>query len=254
VKADAHATAPDPEALAAFLRDAPEELREWAAAQLPPEAGEPVPSDGPAPVAGPAHVADSDLALAELGEDEDEPRRGPQNHTPMDKVPTPIAVPAKKGRNPLAPILGILVIAALVYGVFRVGLPDEPADQAAGQPTATASASSGAARMAELEARLLGSPDDVAVNLELGVLHFNAGDSERAEQLWTRVTELDPRNPQAWFNLGFVHLAQDPPDTEGAKADWDKVLEVAPDSDLAATVESHLDALEAMGSPTQTEE
>ncbi|NHB84176.1 tetratricopeptide repeat protein [Tessaracoccus sp. HDW20] len=144
------------------------------------------------------------------------------------------------------------MIAALVYGIFRIGLPQEPGDQAAGQPTATASTGSGAARMAELEAKLLSSPDDVAVNLELGVLHFNAGDSGRAEELWTKVTQLDPRNPQAWFNLGFVHLAEDPPDTAGAKADWDKVLEVAPDSDLAATVESHLDALEAMGAPSPT--
>lgn len=252
MKADDQPTAPDPEALAAFLKDAPEELREWAAAQLPtqPEAaGDPAEAHDSAD----AEPADSDLALAELGEEDDEPRRRPKVHTPMDKEHTPVAPRPRKGGAPLVPILGILVVAALVYGIFRLGLPEETADQAAGgQPTATAQASDGAARMAELEAKLLSTPDDVAVNLELGVLHFNAGDSERAEELWTKVTKVDPRNPQAWFNLGFIHLADDPPDTEGAKADWDKVLEVAPESDLAATVRSHLDALDAMDSPTPT--
>ena len=252
MKPDAPAAAPDPEALAEFLRNAPEELQEWAAAQLPPEAGESAP---PAePVVEPVVLTDADLALDELGEVDDEPRRTPKVHTPLDKESTPVAARAGTSRSPLALVLGVLLIAGLVYGVFRIGLPDAPVDQAGGQPTATASPESGAARMAELEAKLLSSPDDVAVNLELGVLHFNAGDGERAEELWNRVTEVDPHNPQAWFNLGFIHLAQDPPDTEGARADWDKVLEVAPDSDLAATVRSHLDALDAMGTPPPTEE
>ena len=245
--ADPRPTEPDPEVLAAFLRGAPEELREWAAAQLPAEVTVP---DGPAEQPERAHIPASELALAELGEGE--PGRRPWVQTPLDKEPSAVAAPAKKRGSPLAPILGVVAVAAVVYGIFQLGLPDAPAGQAAAQPSATAAASSDASRMAELEARLLSSPDDVAVNLELGVLHFNAGDSERAEELWTRVTELDPRNPQAWFNLGFIHLAEDPPDAAGAKADWEKVLKVAPGSDLAATVESHLAALDAMGTPTTT--
>ena len=87
MKPDAPAAAPDPEALAEFLRKAPEELREWAAAQLPPEAAEPAP---PAePVVEPVVLTDADLALDELGEVDDEPRRTPKVHTPLDKESTP---------------------------------------------------------------------------------------------------------------------------------------------------------------------
>lgn len=235
---------PSPEALAEFLRNAPEELRGWAQQQLvqldlrdepPPVPMEPVP-------------ADSDLALAELGEVDDESRRRVKVHTPMDKAPTNVVVKGGR-RGVVVPLIGIAVVAALVYGIFRLGLPPEQAEQAAGAPSATAQAGeSGAARMAELEARLQDSPDDVAANLELGVLQFNNGDQQRARELWTRVTTVDPTNPQAWFNLGFIHLAQEPPDVEAARRDWDKVLEVAPESDLAATVRSHLGALEVMGS------
>lgn len=151
----------------------------------------------------------------------------------------------------MVPVLGVLVILAVVYGVFRLGLPAESATSAT-QPPTQASAGDGAARMAELEAKLADNPDDVAANLELGVLSFNAGDVERAERLWTVVTTVDPRNPQAWFNLGFVHLSKDPPDVEAARVYWQEVLDVAPDSDLAATVRSHLTAMSAP-SPTPTQ-
>ncbi|MEZ5084986.1 MAG: hypothetical protein R2722_01620 [Tessaracoccus sp.] len=45
-------------------------------------------------------------------------------------------------------------------------------------------------------------------------------------------------------------------DLDAAQADWQKVLDVAPDSDLAATVKSHIAALEdgAMGGDPSVEE
>lgn len=246
---------PSPEALAEFLNTAPEELRGWAEqqlAQLDSDAG-PTSIPGPADDSAEQAVAGSDLALAELGEDDDEPSRRIKVHTPMDKTPTPVPVAAgKKSRGLALPVIGLALLAALVYGIFRLGLPPEQADQAAGQaPAATGQPTDGgAARMAELEAKLVDAPDDVAINLELGVLHFNNGNQDRAQELWTKVTEVDARNAQAWYNLGFIHLAEEPPNAAAAKAAWDTVLEVAPDSDLAATVRSHLGALDAMGSAT----
>ncbi|AQP46355.1 hypothetical protein BW730_01025 [Tessaracoccus aquimaris] len=251
---------PSPEALAEFLNTAPEELRGWAEQQLAQANANAGPDSIPerADDSQEKAPAASDLALAELGEDDDEPRRT-KVHTPMDKVPTPVPVAAQKKRSGLAlPVIGLALLAALVYGIFRIGLPPQQDDQAAGQAPAPTSqpTDGGAARMAELEAKLVDAPDDVAINLELGVLHFNNGNQERAEELWTKVTEVDARNAQAWYNLGFIHLAEEPPNAAAAKAAWDTVLEVAPDSDLAATVVSHLDALDAMGSaspsPTPT--
>ncbi|MBK7820672.1 MAG: tetratricopeptide repeat protein [Tessaracoccus sp.] len=239
--------------LRAFLEGAPESLRGWADAQLA-GLGESAAADETAvedaPIGRP-EADDADLALAELGED-DVPRR-PKVHTPLDKVNTPVAA-KKKGRSALVPALGLLVLAAVVYGVFRMGLPADTSAAAPGTAPTSAATTSDVARMAELEAKLSSSPDDVAINLELGVLRFNSGDLEGAEKLWRKVTEVDPRNPQAWYNLGFLRLAQDPPDVEGARADWQAVLDVAPDSDLAATVQSHLAALDAMpsGSPSPT--
>lgn len=234
-----------------FLESAPPSVRDWAAAR----AAEIRAAAGPAPApARPAADDPADLALAELGEHDDEPRRRPLVHTPRDKEPTYVA--PQRRSSPLVPLVGLLVVVALVYGIFQLGRPQETADP--GMNTAApANAADTTSRMAELEEMLAEAPDDVAVNLELGVLKFNAGDIPRAEELWTKVTDVDPRNPQAWFNLGFVHLAQDPPDVEGARADWEQVLEVAPESDLAATVESHLAALEAPSaapSPSQTQE
>lgn len=239
--ADSHD--PEAELLLDFLATAPEPLRDWADRQ----AAEVRHRTGPPAGAGPAP---SDLALAELGELDDEGVRRPRIHTPMDKDFTPVAPGSRRGR-PLAWLLAAALVAAVGYGVFRLG---QPAESAAPAPVAPAATTTGrqadAARMAELEAELAAKPDDVAANLELGVLRFNSGDVAGAEALWLRVTELDPRNPQAWFNLGFVALAEDPPDVTSVRAAWDQVLAVAPDSDLAATVRSHLDALAAAGAPT----
>ena len=240
---------PDPDAqrILDFLATAPDDVRAWAdtrAAEI--RASLPV---APPPV-HPDHDP-ADLALAELGEHDDEPGSRAKVHTPQDRPVTHVV--QQRRSNALVPVLGIALVAALVYGIFLIGRPSDTA-----QPTMTTAPPANAAdtttRMAELERRLADNPEDVAVNLELGVLKFNEGDIARAEELWLKVTELDPRNPQAWFNLGFVHLSEDPPDVEGARADWEQVLAVAPDSDLAATVESHLIALDgSTASPTPTE-
>lgn len=237
--ADAHT-----QALLDFLATAPEPLRDWADARADEARAQAAPvAPEPTSIASPQARDAADLALAELGEHDHEPRRRPLVHTPADKpAATVTAAPRKSGV--LVPLLGVLLVAAVVYGVFRLGLPADTAVPAA-MEASQASATDSAARQAELEATLAESPEDVAANLELGVLTFNDGDVERAEQLWTTVTEVDPTNPQAWFNLGFVHLSEDPPDVEAARAVWQRVLDVAPESDLAATVRSHLDALAA---------
>lgn len=243
---------PDAELLLAFLATAPEPLRDWAEERAAEVRAEPQTLES-AGRPGPAQPTDpADLALAEIGEDDDEARRRPMVHTPSDKVFTPVAKAPKRGVGVLAPLVGLALVAAVVYGVFLIG---RPADSGSMLPAASAPVTQrdDSGRIAELEQKLAEKPDDIASLLELGVLQFDAGDLERAEELWTRVTELDPRNPSAWFNLGFLHLAEDPPNMEEARVDWEKVLEVAPDSDLAATIRSHLDALsEPSPSPSAT--
>jgi tetratricopeptide (TPR) repeat protein len=83
-------------------------------------------------------------------------------------------------------------------------------------------------------------PDDIDARLALGVVLFNQGDLEGAEGQWTRAAELDPTKAEPHYNLGFLHLSTDPPDMDRVEEHWDKVIELAPDSDLADTIANHL--------------
>lgn len=235
-----------------FLASAPAHLRAWAdeqaAAIRQAAAGAGQTSDAP-PAGGLAEDADpADLALAELDEHDDELRPAPRVFTPGDR-PSP-TVRARPRPRALWPVFGVIGVAAMVFAVHQAGLPAQPPSS---HPS-VASRPDTSARIAELESALKANPDDLDANLELGVLVFNNGEVSRAEQLWTKVTTLDANNPQAWFNLGFVHLSKEPPDEAAARQAWQKVAEVAPDSDLARTARTHADALakrSASASPTQ---
>lgn len=62
------------------------------------------------------------------------------------------------------------------------------------------------------------------------------------------MTELDSSVAEPWYNLGFLYMAKTPPETGRATECWNKVLEIAPDSDLAAGVRTHLNRISS--SPT----
>lgn len=96
-------------------------------------------------------------------------------------------------------------------------------------------------------------PDDTDTLLAYGVDLFNLGDLAGAITQWTRVTELRPTDADAWYNLGWAYLQSDPPDAAKADEAWGRVVELAPDSDLADTVRNHLPgAGKASPSPTPT--
>lgn len=242
--APSHAEGPTsgsaPHEILDFLATAPPSVRAWAQAQ----------SNAIRAITGPveqpeepnamltAEVQDpADLALAEIGEHDDEGHRAPKVFTPQDR-PEPQSATRSRPKI-LLPVLGVLLVAATVFGIYWSGLPQSPPPQQSG-----ASQTDPAARIAELERVIQDDPNNVNATLELGVLVFKQGNVERAEQLWTKVTSIDPKNPQGWFNLGFVHISKKPPNTEAARKAWDKVLELAPDSDLAKSIQNHLGALD----------
>ena len=85
--------------------------------------------------------------------------------------------------------------------------------------------------------------------LALGAAQFNLGDVADARRQWLRVIALDPKNVEAYYDLGFLYLSKDPPDMAAAKEMWRKVVEMAPPgSDVAKTVATHLKGLENSGS------
>lgn len=89
-------------------------------------------------------------------------------------------------------------------------------------------------------------PKDVDQRLVLGAARFNSGDPAGAQREWQEVVRLDDRNVEAYYNLGFSHLSGNPPDVAKAKSEWAKVVQLAPDSDLAKTVKAHLNRFESM--------
>ncbi|MDR1799016.1 MAG: hypothetical protein LBR19_03900 [Bifidobacteriaceae bacterium] len=123
---------------------------------------------------------------------------------------------------------------------------DALAEQASqvGQDLATATAAAdNSTRLTELAAILATNPDDTDALLEQGVLLYEDGYFEAAGAAWLHVTDLVPEQAEAWFNLGFYYLSIDPIDTAAAKAAWEKVVEIDPDSELAATASTHLTGL-----------
>lgn len=66
-------------------------------------------------------------------------------------------------------------------------------------------------------------PDDPEAHYALASYHYAHGNYAVAEQAFRRVTELTPRDPLAFENLGVVLKAQDK--TEEAIAAYDEALE-----------------------------
>ena len=97
-------------------------------------------------------------------------------------------------------------------------------------------------------------PGNVRSFLALGASAFNQGDLATAETAWKQAVTIDEKNVEAHYDLGFLYLNRQPADMAGVQREWTRVVELAPDSDIASTVKAHLDALAsfAPASPSAT--
>lgn len=261
-----------------FLATAPESLRPWAERELAAErdrahrpAGR---SRDDAPVFDEpefsAHFDDDDFL--------DDPTRPRGARRPAVARPAAAAQGASR-RSPatfIAPLLALLLVTGIVYGVWASGRPAAPA-AANSTAAATATPTLDAARVADLTAKVQANPKDVAslrgltdeyyavgqyakaaewqtkvVDLQpkdvssrlvLGAALANAGDAAKAEAQWVTVTQLDPKQAEAWYNLGILHFSADPPQEARAREEWVKVVAIDPNSDLAKNVSTHLNRL-----------
>lgn len=231
-----------------FLATAPPEIEQWAnarAAAVQDGSDEALNATTSDPVSE-ATEPDPQLALAELGEDPDD--------SPGIALSTPASRPARphpQGKRALSgaakAIIAIVLVVVVGFGVYTIGDfgstaanedPMNPHDEAA-----MAEFEAQRQRLGELKEYVQENPDSVDGHLELGLLQFNLGAIEDAKQTWLTVTELDPEEVQAWYNLGFAYMAQDEPDMKAAKEAWQKVIDMEPDSPLAETVLNHMSAL-----------
>lgn len=145
-------------------------------------------------------------------------------------------------RSPRTAVV-IAIIIGIVVGIWYAGRAQE-SDPMLSAPDAQAAMEEVAIRLEALRDEIAVDPTNVEPRLELGVMYYNAGMLEEAGQEWQKVVDIDPKNVDAWYNLGYVALAQTPADVKGAKEAWDKIAEIDPDSELAQTVELHLSGLD----------
>jgi cytochrome c-type biogenesis protein CcmH/NrfG len=94
-----------------------------------------------------------------------------------------------------------------------------------------------------LDKLLAVDPTNINGLLAHGAVAFNQGDYGNAKTDWLKVVSIDDKNVEAHYDLGFLYLNQQPADMAGVQAEWGKVVTLAPDSDVAKTVQAHLTAL-----------
>jgi cytochrome c-type biogenesis protein CcmH/NrfG len=86
-------------------------------------------------------------------------------------------------------------------------------------------------------------PKNIDALLGRGATAYNVGDRTIAEKDWNAVLAIDPKNVDAHYYLGFMYLDSATPDMAKVKAEWQKVIDIDPTSDVAKTVKQHLDSL-----------
>jgi cytochrome c-type biogenesis protein CcmH/NrfG len=94
------------------------------------------------------------------------------------------------------------------------------------------------------EAALALSPRNVDVSTDLGVSYYYSNQPDRALQQFEHSLEVDPRHTKTMLNMGIVR-AFGKQDLEGAAADWQRVVELAPDSPEGRAARQALDAMKA---------
>ncbi len=96
------------------------------------------------------------------------------------------------------------------------------------------------------------TPDDVHVLTDIGTAKMNMDDYAGAEEWYNKVVAKDPNNVQVYYNLGWLFAFRaDAPDLNKTVTYWEKVVELAPDSELAQSVQTHIDQFKQMSSGGQ---
>jgi cytochrome c-type biogenesis protein CcmF len=95
------------------------------------------------------------------------------------------------------------------------------------------------------------TPKDDDAWVAVGAAAFNEGDTEQAKTAWLKAIEVNPKNAEAHYDLGFAYLAQKTPDNDKAKAEWETVVSLDPNSTWAKDASSMLSQhLSSSGPPS----
>jgi cytochrome c-type biogenesis protein CcmH/NrfG len=253
-----------------FLSRAPEEMEDWAHDEI-------ARADEAFTLLS---APQSDLEAAARDASTPVPEQDPH---PLGATPAPtVIIERPRMARSTKVLLALAGVAAVVFGVYRMGgtgVPDmtamDPAAASTSEQSATgvdpAAIMPAMQRIAEdpedLDAlKDLGDlyfdagdyttaaqwhakavevdPKDVEALLALGAAQFNGGDAASAKANWEQAVDLDPGNAEAHYDLGFLALSVEPVDLDTTRAHWQKVIDIDPTSELAASVTTHLEGLE----------
>jgi tetratricopeptide (TPR) repeat protein len=268
------------DAISEFLEGSPSELRSWARQQIE------LIDEAFALLSDPT-IDRSALADSVVAADVPAPARTAATVAAMtaESAGRPIAATGNRriGRAAIgaAAIVGVVIIA--IAGFNLNGGTGVPPINGTPAPEAAASPGVDEAQVAELMKKIQADPRDVAslqsladlyyqasdystaqtflekvlavdsknltALLALGAVQFNQGNAADAEKQWRAVLAIDANNVEAHYDLGFMYLSENPPDVANVKIEWGEVMRIAPDSDVAQTVATHLATLESSPSP-----
>jgi tetratricopeptide (TPR) repeat protein len=192
-----------------------------------------------------------------------------------------ISISGRTRRFGLA-VAGLAVAVVAVVGIYKLGEPSVPG--LTGSPAPAATSGLDEARVLELMQAINTNPKDVDALRELADLYYAAGDNATsrtwllkvleiepnnleallgsgataynlddfaaAEQAWQAVIAIDPENIDAHYDLGLMYFSMDPPKLDEMRAAWNKVIELAPDSQLASIVKTHMPDAASSGGPS----
>ena len=93
-------------------------------------------------------------------------------------------------------------------------------------------------------------PKNQVALLALGAAQFNLGNTAEAKKQWLVAADLYPKSAEVHYDLGFLYLSQSPPDKAKMTTEWQKVIAIDPNSELAKTVANHIKAPSASATRT----
>jgi len=178
----------------------------------------------------------------------------------LDRAPA--ATPRPSGR--LFGLWGWVAVIIVVFLGVAVGswlgssptpAPSSDASPAVVAPTDTTTPEPSVdpqVRIPELQAQIAANPNDVNARLELGVLLYNEDSADpNARDQWLAVTQIDPTNETAWYNLGFYYLSTTPPECAKAADAWNTVITLDPTGENANQIQSHMAGLMPQVCPSE---
>jgi tetratricopeptide (TPR) repeat protein len=89
-------------------------------------------------------------------------------------------------------------------------------------------------------------PNDANVLTDQGVMYRDLGQFEKALANFRRANQVDPKHVQSLYNLGVVYL-NDLKQPKKAIEAWNRVIQIAPQSEQAAQARAGIDAAKKAG-------